>query len=31
MENSSVTGNEIAYIYTDRETAFLGRFENKWV
>ena len=28
-ENGTITGDKIAYIYCDKETAFLGRFENK--
>ena len=28
-ENGLATGNEIAYIYPDGETAFKGQFENK--
>jgi hypothetical protein len=29
--NNTVTGYHIAYIYPDKETAFLGRFENKFM
>ena len=30
-EKGLLTGNDIAYIYPDGETAFLGRFENKFM
>jgi len=30
-KNSSVTGNNVSFIYPDMETVFLGRFENKLV
>jgi hypothetical protein len=30
-ENGFLTGDRIAYIYPDGETAFFGRFENKFM
>ena len=30
-DNSTVTGDNISFIYPDGETAFLGRFENKYM
>ena len=29
--NHTVSGDSIAYIYPDRETSFLGKFENKFM
>ena len=30
-ENGFLTGDRIAYIYPDGETAYFGRFENKFM
>ena len=30
-DNGTLTGDAIAYIYPDMETAFIGRFENKFM